>query len=88
MPKTPKNPKLLTFNVWLQSQANPESHPLAKVWITRRGRLTRDSVDKRCQNEYGFEALFGARMWDSYLADRDMIVVNDDGALLDLDPSL
>ena len=53
-----------SFNLWIKCQ-NGE---LAAKWVSRRGRLTRDSVEARAVREYNAKPGDGASAYDAYLA--------------------
>lgn len=81
--------KQLTFNSWLAGQkSRPEFAELAERWESRKGRLTRASVEKRAQTEYGFSPGVGQGAYDQFLTDTLPALVADDSALLALDPPL
>lgn len=52
----------LSFNQYIAT----DSGPLGQVWQSRRGRLTRASVETRAGKEYGLPDGTGAKAWDAY----------------------
>jgi hypothetical protein len=54
----------ISFNQYIAT----DSGPLGQVWQSRRGRLTRASVETRASREYGLPEGTGAKAWDAYLA--------------------
>lgn len=71
----------VSFNAWLSCK--PEYAHLAVQWITTRGRLTRDSVERRLP---GAGAAFD-RYRAEVIAKPPTPPATDDGAVLAFDPS-
>ncbi len=88
--------KQLSFNTWLAAQkSRPELAALAGAWEGRRGRLTRESVEKRAQTEYNFTPGAGYAAYDLFTSETspDMGLsipgtIRLGSELLSLDPTL
>ena len=66
--------KDLNFNTWLKSATHPYAFVLlAKVWEPRKGRMTRESVERRCVEEYHI-ANVGHAAWDAFIVARGTVV--------------
>lgn len=60
----------LSFNDWIDAYAGEdvERLRLASFWKRSRGRLTRDTVERRAV-EYGCQTGTGHKAWDAYISD-------------------
>jgi hypothetical protein len=65
--------KPLNFNSWVKTQRQHQLDtgaavtPLAPVWQAKRGRMTRDSVEKRATMQYNMSPGVGYAAWDAFI---------------------
>lgn len=97
-------PPSVSFNQWLSLQGGGEYAPVLAVWVTSRGRLTRDTVVRRVTEADASLGALAGRAFDAYLVaasparrlaktpdPRQLSIVEeaDEGnAILSLDPSI